>query len=63
MKNITVTVDDDLYRHARICAAYHDTTLTALVRDFLITINTSELSETDIKRLLNKNEDEPSEWD
>jgi hypothetical protein len=35
MKNITVTVDDELYRHARICAAYRNTTLTELVRSFL----------------------------
>ena len=33
MKNITVTVDDTLYRDARLYAAAHDTTVTALVRD------------------------------
>jgi plasmid stability protein len=36
MKNITVAIDDDLHRRARIRAAEHDTSLSALVRDFLI---------------------------
>jgi hypothetical protein len=35
MKNITLTVNDDLYRHARICAAQDGTTVSALIRDFL----------------------------
>ena len=36
MKNITVTVDDELYRQARIAAAERGVTLTALVRQFLL---------------------------
>jgi antitoxin component of RelBE/YafQ-DinJ toxin-antitoxin module len=35
MKNITVTVDDDLYFRARLCAAERRTTLSALVRRFV----------------------------
>ena len=35
MKNITVTVKDDLYRVARIRAAELGTSVTALVRTFL----------------------------
>jgi hypothetical protein len=35
-ENITIAVDDALYRHARICAAHRETTLTELVRDFLL---------------------------
>ena len=35
MKNITVSVDDDLYRRARIKAAEQDTSVSALVRGFL----------------------------
>jgi hypothetical protein len=35
MKNITITVDDELYRYPRICAAQRDTTLTELIRSFL----------------------------
>jgi plasmid stability protein len=35
MKNITVTVDDDLYRRARIKAAETNTSVSAMVRAFL----------------------------
>ena len=38
MKNITVSVTDDLYRQARICAAQRDTTVTELVRSFLLNL-------------------------
>ena len=35
MKNITVTVDDETYRRARIKAAEKDTSVSALVKQFL----------------------------
>jgi hypothetical protein len=35
MKNITVSVDDEIYRHARIRAAELDTSVSALVKQFL----------------------------
>jgi len=35
VKNITVSLDDDSYRRARIKAATADTSVSALVRDFL----------------------------
>ena len=35
MKNITVSVDDDTYRHSRIRAAELETSVSALVRGFL----------------------------
>ena len=35
MRNITVSVDDDTYRQSRIRAAELDTSVSALVRDFL----------------------------
>jgi plasmid stability protein len=35
MKNITVTVDDELYRRARMRAAELDTSVSAVVRRFL----------------------------
>jgi hypothetical protein len=38
MKNITITVDPHLFRRARIYAAERDTTVTALIRDFLTTL-------------------------
>ncbi len=40
MKNITITVNDDLYRHARICAAHRNITVTELVRSFLMGLET-----------------------
>jgi plasmid stability protein len=48
VKNITVSVDDDTYRRARIKAAEHDTSVSALVRRFL-----TELAgqESDVERL------------
>jgi len=36
MKNITVSVPDDVHRRARIKAAERDTSVSALVREFLI---------------------------
>ena len=38
MKNITVSVDDATYRRARIRAAELDTSVSALVRDYLRTL-------------------------
>jgi hypothetical protein len=35
MPNITITVADDLYRRARIAAAERETTVTAMLRDYL----------------------------
>lgn len=35
VKNITVTVDDDTYRRARIKAAERETSVSALVKQFL----------------------------
>ena len=36
MKNITISVDDHVYRQARIKAAERDTSVSALVRNYLI---------------------------
>jgi hypothetical protein len=48
MKNITVSVDDETYRRARVTATRHGTSVTALVSRFL-----SELAsaESDVERL------------
>jgi plasmid stability protein len=35
MKNITLAIDEEVLRSARIYAAEHDTTVNALVREFL----------------------------
>ncbi len=38
MKNITLAVDDDVYRMARVVAAERDTSVSALVREYLISL-------------------------
>jgi hypothetical protein len=35
MKNITVSVDDDIYHRARVCAAEQKSTISGLVKKFL----------------------------
>lgn len=47
MKNITVSLDDEDYRRARVIAAERDTSVTALVRDFLASLGEQE---TDFER-------------
>ena len=42
MKNITVSVDDDVYRQARIKAAERDTSVSALVKQFLTELAAEE---------------------
>ena len=48
MKNITVSLPDDIYRRARIKAAEQDTSVSALVREFLIRL--AEDAESDFAR-------------
>jgi plasmid stability protein len=42
MKNITVSVDDEVYRRARIKAAERDTSVSALVKGFLVRLADDE---------------------
>ena len=42
MKNITVSLDDDTYRRARVIAAERDTSVSALVKQFLIELAKGE---------------------
>ena len=42
MKNITVTVDDETYRQAGIKAAERDTSVSALVKQFLTEFASAE---------------------
>jgi len=44
MRNITVSIADDLYRRTRIVAAEQDTTVTAMVRQFLKQAVSGDLS-------------------
>lgn len=51
MKNITVTVDDETYRRARIKAAERDTSVSALVRQFLTEVAADESRAERLRRL------------
>jgi plasmid stability protein len=51
MKNITVSVDDETYRRARIKAAEEETSVSALVRAFLSELGTTESEFERLKRL------------
>lgn len=42
MKNITVSVDDDVYRQARVKAAQRDTSVSALVKRYLVDLARDE---------------------
>jgi hypothetical protein len=50
VKNITVTVDDEIYRRARIKAAERDTSVSALVKRFLIELAAGENDAEHLKR-------------
>ncbi len=50
MKNITVTVDDQTYRKARIKAAEQDTSVSALVKHFLAEFAAGESDTDRLKR-------------
>ena len=50
MKNITVTVDDETYRRARVKAAERDTSVSALVKRFLTELAAGESDAEQLKR-------------
>jgi len=50
MKNITVTLDDETYRRARIRAAELDTSFSAMVKAFLIAVAAGESEATRPKK-------------
>lgn len=51
MKNITISVDDELYRAARIKAAEQSTSVSGLFKAFLIHLTVGDASETRFQRL------------
>lgn len=42
MKNVTISLDDDLYERSRIVAAQRKSTVTGLVRDYLRSLSDAE---------------------
>jgi len=50
MKNITVSLDDETYRRARMIAAERDTSVSALVKRFLVELTSGETEFERLKR-------------
>jgi uncharacterized protein YdaU (DUF1376 family) len=50
VKNITVSLDEDTYRRARIIAAERDTSISALVKEFLVRLGSGESQVERLKR-------------
>ena len=50
MKNITVSLDDETYRRARMIAAQRDTSVSALVKKFLVDLASGETETERLKR-------------
>ena len=50
MKNITVSLDDETYRRARVIAAERDTSVSALVKQFLVELGSGESETERLKR-------------
>ncbi len=57
MKNITISIDDDLYRQARMKAAEQSTSISALFKNFLIRLTVNEAAETEFQRLAREEQD------
>ena len=51
VKSITVSLPDEIYRRARIKAAERDTSVSALVREFLTSLGDGETDRERRKRL------------
>lgn len=50
MRNITVSLDDETYRRARVIAAERDTSVSALVKRFLVELASGETEFDRLKR-------------
>jgi predicted transcriptional regulator len=50
MKNVTVSLDDETHRRARMIAAQRDTSVSALVKRFLLELGSGESETERLKR-------------
>ena len=50
MKNITVSLDEETYRRARMIAAQRDTSVSAMVKGFLLELTSGESKTERLKR-------------
>lgn len=57
MKNITISVDDELYRLARIRAAERSTSISAMFKSFLMRLTESDGTMTEFQRLQREEEE------
>jgi hypothetical protein len=57
MKNITISVDDEPYRLARIKAAEQSTSISALFKAYIVRLTTSDGSESEFQRLEREEKD------
>jgi hypothetical protein len=57
MKNITISLDDELFRLARIKAAEQSTSISALFKAFIIRLTDSEGTESEFQRLQREEEE------
>lgn len=51
MKNITISMADEIYRLARIKAAEQSTSISALFKDYILRLTSSDGSESEFQRL------------
>jgi hypothetical protein len=49
MKNITIALDDETYRKARVAAAHRDASVSALVKKFLLSLTAEAPAPRDLK--------------
>ena len=57
MKNITISLDDELFRQARIKAAEQSTSISALFNAFIIRLTNSDGAESEFQRLQREEEE------
>jgi hypothetical protein len=56
-KNITISLDDELFRQARIKAAEQSTSISALFKAFIIRLTSGEGTGSEFQRLQREEED------
>ena len=50
MKNLTIALDDDTYRKARVVAAQRDASVSSLVKKYLLTLTAEHPAPRDLKQ-------------
>jgi hypothetical protein len=50
VKNITIAIDDETYRRARVVAAERDASVSSLVRDYLVSLASQRRAARDPKQ-------------